>query len=212
MKISSLIVLFIFQKSLIFGQTADCSLPKDSLELLQSIFGNNKTIPLELEVPILYSLSYFPELKDAHIKFKQQRIKTTMNARPTFGSTLFRKPNKYRFIVRINSYERDSVIQIKAIPFEALIGVFGHEFCHFLDYRTHKKSHLVERAFDYSSKKRKETFEKEIDRMAISRGLGCHLYKWSTYVLFESNAKASYKAFKRSTYLKPHEILELMPQ
>jgi hypothetical protein len=158
------------------------------------------------------ALSFYTELAQSKITFQSKKIKTTMNARPTFGSVLFRKPSNYRYVVRINSRERDSVIQVKNIPFDALIGVFGHEFCHFIDYRTHKKSHLVKRAFDYGSKKRKETFEKEIDRMALSRGLGCHLYKWSTYVLFDSNAKASYKSFKQTTYLQPHEILELMHQ
>jgi hypothetical protein len=204
--------LFLFLSNSFFGQQNDCSLPSSTIDDSYSELTIPKSATPELEGAILSALIFFPELQHASITIKYKRIKTTMNARPTLGSALFRKPSRYRYIVRINSREMDSIIQIKHIPFEALVGVFGHEFCHFVDYSQHKKSHLLKRAFDYGSKKRKAEFEKEIDRMAISRGLGCHLYKWSYYVLFESNAKAAYKLFKRSTYLQPHEILDLMPQ
>ena len=207
-----LLLISLFVNYQVYSQLADCFIPKDSILLFKELFGKNKVIPSELETPILYALSFFPELSEAHIQFKQKKIKTTMNARPTFGSMLFRKSSNYSYVVRINTRQIDSVIQVKDIPVNALVGVFGHEFCHFIDYHIHKKKHLVKRAFDYGSKKRKASFEKEIDRMTISRGLGCYLYKWSSFVLFESNAKASYKSFKQTTYLQPHEILEFMPQ
>jgi hypothetical protein len=212
MKASALLLSIFLYCCHSYGQPINCTVESYDKKSSNAFIDEKKIVPKELEEAILHTLNFFPELSESKIRFKWQRIKTTMNARPTLGSVIFRKPLNYRYVVRINSREIDSVIQVKNIPFDALIGVFGHEFCHFIDYRTHKMSHLVKRAFDYGSKKRKETFEKEIDRMAISRGLGCHLYKWSTYVLFDSNAKASYKAFKRSTYLQPHEILELMPQ
>jgi hypothetical protein len=212
MKASALLLSTFLYCCQSYSQPINCTVESYNQKSFNAFIDGKKIVPKELEEVILHTLNFFPELSESKIRFKWQRIKTTMNARPTLGSVIFRKPLNYRYVVRINSREIDSVIQVKNIPFDALIGVFGHEFCHFIDYRTHKKSHLVKRAFDYGSKKRKETFEKEIDRMAISRGLGCHLYKWSTYVLFDSNVKASYKAFKRSTYLQPHEILELMPQ
>ncbi len=211
-----LTIVFFGIISLIQAQINSCDLAVKDVSSIDSnritFKGKTANFSDSVKLAIEISLNYFPELMNSKITFRSKKIKTTMNARPTLGSMLYRKTSYYRYIVRINSCEMDSIIQIKHIPFEALVGVFGHEFCHFVDYGQHKKSHLLKRAFDYGSKKRKAEFEKEIDRMAISRGLGCHLYKWSYYVLFESNAKAAYKLFKRSTYLQPHEILELMPQ
>lgn len=174
---------------------------------LRSSFGKNKkNIPAQLELPVLIALSYYPELADSEIKFKECKIKTTMNARPSFGSILFRSKKNYRFIVRINSKIEDSVIQVNSIPFNAKIGVFGHEFFHFVDYKRKDSFHLTKRLFSYGNKTKKEAFEKEIDLGTIARGLGWQLYDWSNYVLNESNATLGYKEFKRSIYLEPEEI------
>jgi hypothetical protein len=116
------------------SQHNDCTNQSDSLILSMTSNDLNKSIPVELEPVVLYTLSYFPELQNSIIKFKYKRIKTTMNARPTLGSALYRKPSCYRYVVRLNSREMDSIIQLKHITFEALVGVFGHEFCHFVDY------------------------------------------------------------------------------
>jgi hypothetical protein len=175
-------------------------------ELRSSFSQNKKDIPPHIELPILIALSYYPELADTKIKFKECKIKTTMNARPTFVSILFRKKRNYRFVVRVNSTKNDSIIQTKAIPFNAKVGVFGHEFFHFVDYQRKGSFHLTKRLFAYGNKAKKEAFEKEIDLGTIKRGLGWQLYDWSNYVLNESNATMEYKDFKRQIYLEPEEI------
>ena len=38
-------------------------------------------------------------------------------------------------IIRINSMDKDSLINLKDVPFNASIGLFGHEFNHIIDYR-----------------------------------------------------------------------------
>ena len=103
----------------------------------------------------------------------------------------------------------DSVIQIGRVPFNAQIGLFGHEFYHFIDYMTMEPFHIVKRLFDYSHETRKEAFEKAIDKGTIGRGLGWQLYAWSVYVQ-ESNATDQYKEFKRMIYLEPAEIRALL--
>lgn len=177
------------------------------IDELRSKFGQKKiNIPEHLELSILIALSFYPELADSQIKFKQRKINTTMNARPTLGSILFRKKKNYRFVVRINSSKKDSIIAVNSIPFNAKIGVFGHEFFHFVDYQKRISFHLTKRLFSYSNKTKKEAFEKEIDLGTIGRGLGWQLYDWSNFVLNESNATTDYKEFKRSIYLEPEEI------
>ena len=46
--------------------------------------------------------------------------------------------------------------------------------------------------------------------MTIKRGLGWQLYNWSFYVLYESDAKLEYKEFKKTIYLEPEEISEII--
>jgi hypothetical protein len=131
-----------------------------------------------------------------------------MNARPTLGSLLFRKKEKYAFIVRINSIKKDSVISIQDTPFNAKIGILGHEFCHFIDYLEGGFFRVVKRGFDYTNSKKKSEFEKEIDKKTIERGLGWLMYDWELYVQEGSNASVEYKKFKRETYMTPQEILD----
>lgn len=177
------------------------------LDSLRSEFGKNKTdLPKEFETSILVALSYYPELKNSKIKFKSQKIATTMNARPTLGSLLFRRKDHFRYVVRINNSKKDSILQVNDVPFNGQIGLFGHEFFHFVDYRNKQLFHITKRLVSYTNDRKKEVFEKEIDLGTISRGLGWQLYDWSNYVLYESNATIDYKEFKRLIYMEPEEI------
>jgi len=100
----------------------------------------------------------------------------------------------------------DSVILLSTVPFNARVGLFGHELAHFADYNSRSFFGVLGRMFAYSNKKGKEKFEKEIDSLTIERGLGWQLYDWSDFVLNHSNGSVSYKEFKRQIYLEPEEI------
>ena len=58
-------------------------------------FGHNKKIPPSIEKNVLAALSFYPELKNTHIKFVfKKKIKySVMQAQPSFGS-LLRKRKK----------------------------------------------------------------------------------------------------------------------
>ncbi|MBE9468064.1 MAG: hypothetical protein IMY72_07055 [Bacteroidetes bacterium] len=180
------------------------------IDSLKKVYCYNKKIPLKYEGPIYLALSYFPELDSSKIVFKRARIKTTLNARPTVTSLIFNKKTKRKYIVRINTSIKDSVISIDSIPLNAMIGLYGHEFSHFVDYRNKNIFGVLSRLIDYVSKKSKEKFEKEIDTNTINRGLGWQLYDWSYYVLYNSNGTKKYKYFKRRIYLEPEEIKKII--
>jgi hypothetical protein len=199
-------VLFVLHFFGLFSQSHNSTFSLNSADSLTFLTVTNKKVPKELEQPVYKALIRFPELHHTHIRFKFQRISTTMNARPTLGSMIFRKKKNYRFVVRINNTKRDSVIQYTDIPDSAKIGVFGHEFCHFIDYLDARPFHILERGAAYLSKRRKAKFEREIDNETIKRGLGRELYAWSIFLHYHSNATASYKKFKEYTYMKPEEI------
>ena len=175
---------------------------------LRKVILKNKKIPDSVIEPFALALSHFPELFETAIEVKFKRIVTTMNARPTLGSLIFRKKINYRFVVRINNTEKDSVIHYSDIPDSAKVGVFGHEFCHFIDYLDTRPFHVLGRGAAYLSRKKKAKFEREIDLATIKRGLGRELYVWSVFLHHDSNASISYKKFKEYTYMTPEEILQ----
>lgn len=173
---------------------------------MRRVILKNKKIPDSVIEPFSQALTYFPELYNTSIEVKFKRIGTTMNARPTVGSLIFRRKKNYRFIVRINNTEKDSVIHYNDIPDSAKVGVFGHEFCHFIDYLDTRPFHILGRGAAYLSRKKKAQFERAIDLATIKRGLGRELYVWSVFLHQDSNASVSYKKFKEYTYMTPEEI------
>jgi hypothetical protein len=177
----------------------------DSLEIR---YGKNKEIPEKYKLAILIALSYYPELIETPIIFKECAIKTTLNARPTISSLCFNNKSKRNYVVRINNSQKEGMITIDEVPFNASIGIFAHEFSHFVDYQNRNFKGVLQRLWAYTSKKRKAIYEKEIDSMTVARGLKWQMYDWSYYAIFESKASESYKLFKKETYLKPNEILE----
>ena len=96
------------------------------------------------------------------------------------------------------------------MPFNATVGLFGHEFGHVLDYRDKGILQVLNRGLAYTNRKGKRKFEKEIDLITIGRGLGWQLYDWTFYVLNQSKASETYKAYKGDVYLKPTDIEHLI--
>ncbi|MFT5778664.1 MAG: hypothetical protein ACI837_001620 [Crocinitomicaceae bacterium] len=190
----------------------------DSLDIsktlgdLQSLSGYNKTIPKAFELSILKALSYFPELDSSRIVFKFAKINTSLNARPTVGSLLFRRRHKRKYVIRIRPATEGTVVTLDQANFNARVGVFGHELSHLADYSQRGFFKIMGRMFAYGSKRSKERFEKEIDQNTIDRGLGWQLHDWSSFVVNESVATEKYKTFKRRIYLEPVEIIEQIIQ
>lgn len=200
----------------LFAQTAVQIRNIDSIAYLQVLdslemeYATNKVVLPQYSLATYIALSHYPELVDAKIEFKTAKIKTTLNARPSVASLLFRSKLKRKYVIRINSQIEDSIISFNAIPFNAKVGVLGHEFAHILDYQQRNFFQVLGRMFAYAGKKSKAKFEHEIDGIAIDKGFGWQLYDWSTFVLEQSNATAKYKAFKREIYLTPAQIQQRM--
>jgi hypothetical protein len=182
------------------------------LDSLTRLAGENKAdIPVNA-VPVLLALSHYPDLAATHIRFKSKKIRTTMNCRPTTGSLLFRSRSQRRYVIRINSDSGEHAIRYDEIPFNAAVGLAGHEIAHILDYSQKSICGVSGRGFAYLAARSTAEYEKEIDMITISRGFGWQLYAWSRYIQDRSHATEKYKAYKRRTYLGPEEILKLLPE
>ena len=175
------------------------------LDSLRLVHPAHKTLPKQFELPILIALNYFPELHGVNITFEYRNIKTTMAAQPKplsiFGS-------KRHYVILIDSDAEGQGVILDSVPFNAQIGVIGHELCHILDYEHKTNQQLIGIALSLVSATKQAKFEKGVDRLTIEKGLGFQLYDWSDYVLNKSCGSVKYKQFKERTYLSPTEIAE----
>ena len=102
------------------------------IDSLEQNFGQEKVFVPRYKTASLVALSYYPELKETDIEFVHQKLTTTLAARPRMGS-VFKKAGKRRYQIFINNHE-SCEIPLHAAPFNAQVGVIGHELAHIVDY------------------------------------------------------------------------------
>ncbi len=185
-----------------------CShLENHQIDSLLLEYGNNKVFIDDFLEPTLIALSYYPELKNAKIVFRYSDEKTTMAARPVPLSLFGEKS----YQVLVNNSDNFHGILLKDVPFNAQIGVIGHELAHIVDYQNKNILGVLGILFRYLDHRRTPMFEKEIDRATIERGLGWQLYDWAMFAMYTNQyATDEYKKFKRETYMQPKEIEQLV--
>ena len=178
------------------------------VDSLMEKYGNNKIFVDEFIEPALIALSYYPELKDVNIKFKYSKETTTMAARPAPLSLL--SPER-RYIILINARRDFEGILLEDVPFNAQIGIIGHELAHIADYNNHNVWGIAGIYFRYLDNTRRALFEKEIDKATIERGLGWQLYDWAAYsILTDNGSSDDYRVFKQETYMHPERIEQVI--
>ena len=183
----------------------DSSFFKTKIQELDSIFGKHKSIPKDYRLQFLIALSFFPELKETPIHFNLKRISTTMQCRPNLKNLFGKQTHNYK--IYINNKNNFKGVLIKDVPFNAQIGLIGHELSHIVDFESTEKNHLLSRAIDYCTQKRKKIFEHYIDSLTIVHGLGWQLYDWAFFSLNNSISSKKYKTFKGEIYMLPKLIL-----
>ncbi len=179
---------------------------------LRAQLGTNKSFIPELELAGLIALHHFPELKETTIQFKYSNIKTTMATRPTLSSLCGDQSKRVYIIYVDKKIKKNNGLLANEVPFNALIGLIGHEYQHISDYEEKTAAEIASLGIKYCNKKFKKKFECETDHAIISRGLGWQLRDWAVYDMVHSPASDKYKAYKKENYLTPDEISNLILQ
>lgn len=179
----------------------------DSIEILREKYGNQKIYPGAYESQFLLALKHYPELKDVTIKLKFSKEKTTMACRPDIGS-LFRKKRIYH--VYINDKSQFKGILLEDVPFNAQVGVIGHELAHIVDYENKNIFQIIGTGIGYLFGGYKKRLEHRIDLMTIDHCLGWQLHDWAKFAMYDSKATPKYKLYKKKIYMGPEKILTLM--
>ncbi|HXA02439.1 MAG TPA: hypothetical protein VNW99_10655 [Cytophagaceae bacterium] len=171
---------------------------------LQKEFGSKKMIPAAYEKQALLALSFYPELKEIHIEFREMKMKSTLKAFPTPGSSVFRSAGKRTYVVAIcTQYKQGmSPITFDKLPFNAQVGILGHELAHISYFVKKSRLGMLSIALVNISKTRTDRFEYMTDGIAIAHGLGWQLLDWSEFIRKTLNIK-SYRGIQY--YLKMKE-------
>jgi hypothetical protein len=174
----------------------------------------NKIIPESLQKPILKALSFYPELNDVNIEFKfsENIRKSVMQAQPRFRDIyLFRRKRSY--IIKISHWFclKNIKTPIEMLPEDVLVGWFGHELGHILDYlRKNNWSMLLFGIGYYTSRSFIMDAERVADTFAIDQGLGDYILTTKDFILHQAGMPEKYISRIKRLYLPPEEIMALM--
>lgn len=156
------------------------------------------------------AMSYYPELKGTEIEFVRKDLKTTMASRPKLDF-IFRKKEKRKYRIYIdNSVKNEKGLLLSDVPFNAQVGVIGHELAHIVDYQEKSAKGIILTGLGYLFHPFRKKLEHKVDKIAIAHGLGHQVCEFSEYVLHEPRVSEKYKKYKRRIYYKPEQLSTLM--
>ena len=211
MKVRSVVTVGVLL--LFFGRTAGQPLSArngdtfDPIECpLHEIMIGNDTLTAAFRL----AAAYYTELCDRKIRLQYGSAKTSMAARPTVWS-VFRKRDHRRYKIIVNKDSKsDGARLIYAAPFDARVGVMGHELAHVLDYSTRSGWQIMWMGVRYLGKNYRRKMERQTDSVAIVRGFGPQLYRYAYFVIYEADVDDAYRKYKSDMYMKPEEIDEMI--
>ncbi|RXJ45822.1 hypothetical protein [Gelidibacter gilvus] len=171
-------------------------------------------IPESISKEIKKALEFYPDLRDTHIefRFKKNIKKSTMQARPTFGS-FFRARKNRRYVILISEKFKisDKEFLTKHIPSDILIGWIGHELGHVMDYSNRSKLNLIWFGVKYLlSDSHIVEAERAADTYAIRHNMENYILKTKDFILNNADIHDAYKLRIKKYYLSPEEIMDLI--
>ena len=176
-------------------------------------YGNNKELPEGYELQALLALSHYPELRDIKIKFVLNDVNAAISSRPYWAS-LLRSAKKRTYLIVIDT-EREGprpALILKNQPFNAQVGILGHELAHTVYYLNRSFFGIAGDAFCQLTNCRVD-FERETDERLIDYGLGWQRFDHSMFLRIETTNSIE-RAFNvegaGGAYMSPKKLLENM--
>lgn len=195
------------------------SISENYLSELKKEYGRYKKYPSRYEKQILIALSYYPELKQTPVIFRIRRRHTTAFTRATWAG-LFEVPGKRHFVITLSRKSERLLdpLLFKNLPFNAQIGVIGHELAHVTDFASMTTMQILHHAIKNISRSYIDRFEYNTDAICIMHGLGYQLLTWSSFVREKMNRQNwsgpdyAHRILTKERYMNPTTILEKMKQ
>ena len=195
------------------------SIDSVALARLEAEFGQHKRIPERYRAQILTALSFFPELRRVKIDFVVRKSLIPLASRPRYSSLLLGAKHR-RYVITISSESTAALtpILLENLPYNAQVGVLGHEISHVANYLHTSAWGLTRIAWGLVfSKRATDRFEAKTDQTCIEHGLGFQLLAWSVAIRAKmggeewlgDNTRVSDKPL-RERYLRPETIRQRM--
>ncbi|PCJ26625.1 MAG: hypothetical protein COA96_04715 [SAR86 cluster bacterium] len=180
---------------------------------LNAEFGVNKDLPPNFELQALLALSHYPELRDVKIRFIVDDVSIPLSSRPHWSSLLRSAKNRTYLVIIDSSLEgtREALL-LKNQPFNAQVGIIGHELSHTVYYLNRSFFGIAADALCQLSDCR-IGFERATDSRLIGYGLGWQRFDHASFVRreFSSNTNAvSNLEGGGGAYMSPAELLRIM--
>lgn len=179
------------------------------IDSLNAIYGQNKILPEGYELQTLLALSHYPELKDVHVEFVQTETLIPLSSRPEiFTKMKGAKKHKYLVVISTKSTANLEAVLLKNLPFNAQVGVLGHELGHTVYYLDKGFWDVLKIGISYLFPGYRAKFEKDTDRRTIRHGLGVQLLDWAQYIRQKEDKEKRGEGddFLDKYYLTPVEI------
>lgn len=174
----------------------------------------NKIIPESIKEEAKIALSFYPKLKDTPIefKFKEAIKKSTMQAQPTFESIFKSKENRgYKILISKKFHIKNKVFNIEDVERDVLIGWFGHELGHVVDYSERSTIGMLIFGLKYLfSKPYLKTVERRADMIAMNHGMSRYILATKNFILNNAHISTKYKKRISNLYMSPEEIVQII--
>jgi len=184
-----------------------------NFDALLAEFGNNKRLPQGFELQALLALSHYPELRDTKINFIVDDVSIPLSSRPHWSSMLRSAKNRtYQVIIDSELSGMREALLLKNQPFNAQVGIIGHELAHTVYYLDRSFFGIVGNALCQFTDCRIR-FERATDRRLIDYGLGWQRFDHATFVrtqISRDRASAFTAEGGGGAYMSPAEILRIM--
>tara|TARA_R110002096_G_scaffold132768_3_gene283257 strand:- start:22375 stop:23073 length:699 start_codon:yes stop_codon:yes gene_type:complete len=173
-----------------------------------------KRIPTELLPVVLNTLKHYPELDTVPIDFviDNNIHNSFMQAKPhTFSMLKKRKYRTYKIQLMSSLMIGDSIIPTHLLPNDALMGWFGHEIAHIVDYEAMDNIEIMLLGLCYVfSEKYVINTEERVDLIAIGHGLGKENMAWKEFVLNQTLLPKAYLDKIKKIYMPPSRVNEIL--
>lgn len=180
---------------------------------LMALYGRHKQLPLGFELQTLVALSHYPQLREVKIRFIVDDVSIPLSSRPWWASMLRSATNRTYLVIIDNamSGDRDALL-LQNQPFNAQVGVIGHELAHTVYYLDRSFFGILADALCQLSACR-IGFERDTDHRLVEYGLGWQRYDHSLFLRnsFAGNlTEASTLEGGGGAYMSPMELLSLI--
>ncbi|WP_244954692.1 hypothetical protein [Winogradskyella helgolandensis] len=187
-----------------------------TLITLNQTMSAQHIIPEDIKTNVNKALMFYPELGDTNIefRFKKNIKKSTMQARPTFGSFFKSRKNRNYVILISEKFQiADKEFLTRHIPNDIFVGWIGHELGHIMDYQNRNKLNLIWFGLKYLlSQNHIVEAERAADSFAVAHGMENYILKTKDFILNNADITQSYKDRIKKYYLSPEEIMHLVEE